>query len=93
MRLADGLNGMDLRTLRRSILPYGLTLLIHLGHPILMGHEDMPVAHQHGIADLSPLQLILIRPVHLSILHDEHPPLFTLPGIEEIMPRQTRVNF
>ena len=86
MRGTDGLNGMNLRTLRRSIVPHGRALGIHLSNPILMGQEDMTVTHQYGIADLASLQLVLIRPIDLSILHDEHPPLLTLPGIEEIVP-------
>ena len=92
MRGTDGLNGMNLRTLWRSIVPHGRALGIHLSNPILMSHEDMTVTHQYGIADLASFQLVLIRPIDLSILHDEHPPLLTLPGIEEIVPCQTCVN-
>ena len=97
MRGTDRLDGMNLRTLRCSIVPHGRALGIHLSNPILMSHEDVavtfpsfarrPVAfHQYGIADLTSFQLVLIRPIDLSILHDEHPPLLTLPGIEEIVP-------
>ena len=92
VRRADRLNGMDLRSLRGGIAPHRRPLGIHLSNPILMGQEDMTVTHQYGIADLASLQLVLIRPIDLSILHDEHPPLLTLPGIEEIVPCQTCVN-
>ena len=92
MRPADRLDGVNLRSFRRRIAPDGLRGLCHLSYAILMGHQDMSVAHQHGIADLTALQPVLIGPAHLSVLHDEHPSLLALSGIEEVMPRQTLIR-
>ena len=55
---------------------------------VLMGHQYMSITQKHGIADFTTVQPVLISPVHLSIFHNEHPSLLTLPGIEKVMPRQ-----
>ena len=86
VRFSNGLNGVDLRAFWCSIAPDGLLILSHLRHAILMCHEYMAVAHQHCIADFTTLQLVFITPADLSVLYDKHPSLFTLSGIEEIVP-------
>ena len=92
MTASDGLNGVNLSALGRVILPDGLALLSDLGHAILVGHEDMAVAHQHGIADLASLQLVIVTPGHLSVFDDEHTALLALSGIEEVVARQPLVG-
>ena len=68
-------------------MPNSPSVGIHLRHTILMGYEDMPVGHEHRIADFAATQQVLVAPADLSILHDEHPPLFALSSIEELMSR------
>ena len=88
---SDGLHGVNLRTLRCRILPDGLSVGIHLGHPILMGHQYVSVRHQYGVANLAALQLVLITPADLSVPDDEHAALLALPGIKEIVSRKILV--
>ena len=101
--MSDGLYGVDLRTLRGSILPDSLSVGIHLGHTILMSHQYVavgfpgfarrPVAfHQHSITDFASFQLVLIAPLHFTVLHDKHATLLALSRIEKVMPCQIRVN-
>ena len=82
---ADGLDGVYLSSLRRSILPDGLSVSVHFGHAILMSHKDMPVCHQHGIADFATAQSVPVTPADLSVLDYEHTALLALPRIKEIV--------
>ena len=43
VRTPDRLRRVYLRALRCLIAPHGRALTVHLGHAILMGHEDVPV--------------------------------------------------
>ena len=92
MILAYWLDGMYLCSFRRSILPYGISVLCHLCHAILMCHQYVSVPHQDSIAYLATLQLVLISPRHLPVLYNEHPALLTLPRIKEIVTRQAVIH-
>lgn len=92
MMATDGLDGVYLGSLGGSILPHGLTFLRHFGHTILMGHEDMTIGHQHGIAYLTTLQMVIVTPRHLSVFDNEHAALLALTGIEKVVTRQRGIN-
>ena len=50
-----------------------------------MGHKDMAIGHEYGIADLAAFQLVVITPGHLPFFDDEHPALLALSGIEKVV--------
>ena len=93
MCLADGLDGMNLSSLRSLIAPHRLSVIGHFGHAILMSHKDMPISHQHGIADFATFQLVQITPTYQSVLDDEHATLLALPCIKEIVPGKTIIHW
>ena len=89
---ADGLYGVDFRSLGGGIAPQGLAGLRHLGHSVLVGHQNVAVGHEHGIADFAALQPVVVAPRHLPVFHHEHSPLLALPGIEEVVAGQRLVH-
>ena len=64
-------------------------VLRHFRYSILVCYQDVPVAHQDGIADLAPQVRGVMVPVHLPVLHDIHSQLLALSSIEEIVTAQT----
>ena len=92
MLSADGLNGVNLRTLWGIILPHGLSLLRYFSNPVLVSNEHVAVGEQHSVADLATTLRIVPFPCHLSVLDDVHSLLLTFASIQEVMASKTPVN-